>query len=62
MATEKQILSERDVEAEFGLTISYLRRARRHKQGPRFMKIGKLIRYRRDEIDKFLRESEVKTA
>ena len=57
-----EILSEREVESIFGFSIPYLRRARRERRGPRFLKVGKLVRYRRADIEAYLTAHQVETA
>ena len=56
-----EILNERQVAETFGFTVPYLRRARREKRGPRFLKVGKLVRYRRADIESFLTAHAVET-
>jgi len=56
-----EILNERQVEQTYGFTIPYLRKARRERRGPRFLKIGKLVRYRRADIESFLTAHAVDT-
>ena len=56
-----EVLNERDVEAIYGFTVPYLRRARRERRGPRFMKVGKLVRYRKADIESFLSAHTVET-
>lgn len=56
-----EILNEREVQAIFGFSIPFLRRARREKRGPRFMKVGKLVRYRRADIEAYLSAHAVET-
>jgi predicted DNA-binding transcriptional regulator AlpA len=57
----REILNEREVWEEFGFSIPYLRRARRERRGPRFLKIGKLVRYRRADIEAYLSLHAVET-
>jgi len=61
MNIDRLVLNEREVEQEYGFTIPYLRRARRKRQGPRFLKIGKLVRYRRKDIEAYLDAHKVET-
>ena len=56
-----EILNERQVSEIYGFTIPYLRRPRREKRGPRFLKVGKLVRYRRADIESFLTAHTVET-
>jgi predicted DNA-binding transcriptional regulator AlpA len=57
----REILNEREVWQEYGFTIPYLRRARRERRGPRFLKVGKLVRYRRSDIETYLTAHAVET-
>ena len=56
-----EILNERQVQEVYGFTIAYLRRARRERRGPRFLKVGKLVRYRRSDIEAYLSAHAVET-
>ena len=60
--TQPEILNERQVGEIYGFTIPYLRRARRERRGPRFLKLGKLVRYRRSDIESFLSANAVETS
>jgi predicted DNA-binding transcriptional regulator AlpA len=57
----QEVMSERQVSETYGFTVPYLRRARREKRGPRFLKLGKLVRYRRADVEAFLTAHEVET-
>jgi hypothetical protein len=50
----KQVLSEREVSAEYSLGVPWLRKARRLGRGPVFLRIGRMIRYQREDIEAFL--------
>ena len=56
-----EILNERQVQESYGFGIPYLRRARRERRGPRFLKVGKLVRYRRADIEAYLAAHVVET-
>jgi hypothetical protein len=58
---DREILNEREVWLEYGFTIPYLRRARRELRGPKFLKVGKLVRYRRGDVETYLAAHEVET-
>jgi predicted DNA-binding transcriptional regulator AlpA len=59
---DSEILSERDVFSEYRLTIPWLRRTRREKRGPVFLKLGrKMVRYRRKDIEAYLSAHVVQT-
>jgi predicted DNA-binding transcriptional regulator AlpA len=57
----REVLNEREVWEEYGFTIPFLRRARRERRGPRFMKVGKMVRYRRADIEAYLVAHAVET-
>jgi len=57
-----EILSERQVQEIYGLSIPYLRRTRRERRGPRFLKLGKLVRYRRTDLEAYLAAGTVETS
>jgi predicted DNA-binding transcriptional regulator AlpA len=59
--TAPEILNERQVQEIYGFSIPYLRRTRHERRGPRFLKIGKLVRYRRSDIETYLAEHTVET-
>lgn len=61
MTNTQEILKEGQVSEVYGLTVPYLRRARRERRGPRFLKIGKLVRYRRADIESYLSAHAVET-
>jgi predicted DNA-binding transcriptional regulator AlpA len=56
-----EILSERQVQEIYGFSIPYLRRTRHERRGPRFLKVGKLVRYRRSDIEAYLAAHTVET-
>ncbi len=49
----QELFDERDLERVYRLKVSWQRRARREGRLP-YLKIGRLVRYARSEIDKFL--------
>jgi predicted DNA-binding transcriptional regulator AlpA len=58
----QEVLNERQVQELYGFSIPYLRRARQERRGPRFLKVGKLVRYRRSDIETYLSAHAVETA
>jgi predicted DNA-binding transcriptional regulator AlpA len=58
---ENELLSERQVWSGYSLTIPWLRRSRRERRGPRFLKLGKMVRYRRGDIEAYLVANTVET-
>ena len=58
--SEIQFLNEREAAQKYNLSIPWLRRARREKFGPRYLKVVGLIRYRREDLEDFLASCVVK--
>ena len=57
----QEVMTERQVSEIYGFTVPYLRRARRERRGPRFLKLGKLVRYRKSDIEAFLTAHAIET-
>jgi predicted DNA-binding transcriptional regulator AlpA len=57
----RDVLNEREVWEEYGFTIPFLRRARRERRGPQFIKVGKMVRYRRADIETYLSAHVIRT-
>jgi predicted DNA-binding transcriptional regulator AlpA len=55
-ATLSRVLTETDVQREYGLSRPWLRKKRLFREDPPFLKIGKMVRYRREDIERFLDE------
>ena len=54
-------LTERQVAEQFGLSVA-TRRAWRHRgKGPRFLRLGRSVRYLPSDVDEFVRASAVDT-
>jgi predicted DNA-binding transcriptional regulator AlpA len=51
---DSELLTERQVWNRYGLSISWQRRTRRERRGPRFLKLGKMVRYRGCDIETYL--------
>ena len=52
---DDELLREQVVWNEYRLTVPWLRKKRREGDGPPFLKIGRLVRYRRQHIEEWLR-------
>ncbi len=48
------LLTEDDVAKQLNLSLASLRRWRLEKRGPRFIKVGSLVRYRPEDIEAWL--------
>lgn len=48
------LLNERDVARVTGLSLATVRRWRLLRSGPRFLKIGAAVRYRREDLEAWL--------
>jgi len=55
------VLREPDAAVYVGLSRAYLRQARMYGRGPAFVRIGRAVLYRRDDLDRFLTEHRVDT-
>lgn len=57
-------LQDTDVAARLGVSVSTLRGWRRKSPpwGPRFMKIGRAVRYRPEDVEAYMREVSVETS
>jgi predicted DNA-binding transcriptional regulator AlpA len=56
---DPELLNERQVWSCYGLSIPWQRRTRREGRGPRFLKLGRMVRYRRRDIEEYLSASTV---
>jgi predicted DNA-binding transcriptional regulator AlpA len=53
---QKRLLSERDVENEYGVKARTLQNWRLRNQGPQFRKLSnKMVRYERNALDEWIR-------
>jgi predicted DNA-binding transcriptional regulator AlpA len=48
------LLTEKQIKDFYNLSIPWQRRTRREGRGPRFLKVGKMVRYRQADIEEFL--------
>ena len=60
-STAKNVLREPDAASYLGLSRAYLRQARMHGRGPAFVRIGRAVVYRRDDLDQFLNQHRIET-
>lgn len=58
---DHELLREKDVALRYGFTLSWLRRTRRERRGPTFIRLGRIIFYRVTDIEDFLTIHEVET-
>ncbi len=49
-----ELLTEREVEAGYGLKGPWLRRCRRERRGIPFLRVGRMVRYRKEDVERFL--------
>ena len=56
---DSELLTEQQVRSRYGLSVSWQRRTRRERRGPRFLKLGKMVRYRISDLEAFLSAHEV---
>lgn len=61
MPTDERLFTE-TVTAEFlGVTLASLRKWRWERKGPAFIKIGRLVRYRKEDLEAWLDRQTVRT-
>jgi predicted DNA-binding transcriptional regulator AlpA len=56
-----ELLRERQLIVRYGFTAAWLRRARREGRGPKFLRLGRMIFYRRAHVEGYLAAHEVET-
>ncbi len=60
MEESEVVVSEVDAARYLGVSTSTLRRRRAAQSGPDYVQIGKLIRYRKQALERFLEKHSVK--
>ena len=50
----KQLLNERELATTCGISVLTLRKWRSLRRGPRFLKIGSLVRYRPEDVSAWI--------
>jgi excisionase family DNA binding protein len=60
-ATRRPALTERQVAEHLGLSVATLRAWRHRGKGPRFLRLGRSVRYLPSDVDEFVRASAVDT-
>jgi excisionase family DNA binding protein len=58
-ATTTRALTEREVAEQLGLSVATLRAWRHRGKGPRFLRLGRSVRYLPADLDDFVRASAV---
>ena len=62
VATRRPVaLTERQVAEQLGLSVATLRAWRHRGKGPRFLRLGRSVRYLPSDVDEFVRASAVDT-
>lgn len=56
----KILIRERDAAHLLDMSVAALRKWRREGRGPRYFKVGKLVRYRAGDIESFIAKHECK--
>jgi len=51
-----EIYNEKDAAEQLGCSVALLRKWRQQKQGPRVVKMGRLVRYRAADLEQFLND------
>ena len=61
MSGTTRALTEREVSEQLGLSVATLRAWRHRGKGPRFLRLGRSVRYLPSDVDDFVRASAVDT-
>jgi hypothetical protein len=56
---EKKMLTELEVEAEYGISVHTLRTWRQERSNIRFVKAGRLVRYRREDVESYCNDNTI---
>jgi len=51
-----------EISEMFGLGESYLRKLRQLRKGPKYSKLGRMVRYRREDVEEWLRSAMVEVS
>ncbi len=54
LMTDLKTYSTADIASLYGLRESYLRKLRQLRRGPKYSKLGRMVRYRREDVDRWL--------
>lgn len=58
----RQLLNEREVNEEYGLSVPWLRKQRLLRLGPPYCKISRMVKYRRSDIEAYLQARMIETS
>jgi predicted DNA-binding transcriptional regulator AlpA len=54
-----ELLTEKAVAQQYSLSLPWLRKARSQRRGPKFIRVSRMVRYWRSDIEAFLMECQV---
>ena len=54
---ENRLYSTLEIAEEFGIADAYLRKLRQLKKGPKYRKLGRMIRYYRHDVETWLQRA-----
>ena len=57
--SDKQMYTTKEIATMFGLKESYLRKLRQLRKGPKYLKLGTMIRYHKDDVHKWLQKAAI---
>lgn len=58
---DRLVLNEREAAGVIGCSVALLRKFRLYGEGPAYVKIGRLVRYRQEDLNAFLDSHRVET-
>ena len=56
-----RFLKEEEASRLCNLSLAWLRRARRFRTGPRYLRVGRMVRYRTEDLDAYMAARVVET-
>lgn len=59
--SDLKLLTRSEVESEYGIGKRFLEVAATRREGPAFVKIGRSVRYRREDLERWIMEQRVET-
>ena len=57
--SDKQMHTTKEIGVMFGLKGSYLRKLRQLRKGPKYLKLGTMIRYHKDDVEDWLQKAAI---
>jgi excisionase family DNA binding protein len=62
MMYELRTYSTAEISKMYGLGESYLRKLRQLQKGPKYLKLGRMVRYRKEDVEEWLKSAMVEVS